>query len=174
MSHSLRTHVLQCTRLPCPSPTPRAYSNSCPSNWWCHLTISSSVIPFASYLQSFPISGSFQMSLCFYIRWPKYWSFSFSTSPSKEYSGQISFKTDWLDFLAVQGTLKRLLQHHSSKASILWCSAFFTVQLTSIYNYWKKLWLDGLCWQSNISAFRLSSLIIAFLPRSKHLLISWL
>ena len=73
-----------------------------------------------------------------HIRWPKYWSFSFSSSPSKEYSGLISFRIDWFDLLAVQGTLKSLLQHHSSKASILWCSAFFMVQLTSIYDYWKN------------------------------------
>ena len=73
------------------------------------------------------------------IRWPKYWSFSFSINRSNEYSGLISFRTDWLDLLAVQGTLKSLLQHHSSKASILWCSAFFIVQLlTSIHDYWKN------------------------------------
>ena len=76
------------------------------------------------------------------IRWPKYWSFSFSISPSNEYSGLISFKIDWLDLLAVQGTLKSLLQHYSTKASILWRSAFFTVQLTSIHDYWKNHSLD--------------------------------
>ena len=77
------------------------------------------------------------------IRWPEYWSFSFSISPSKEYSGLISFRIDWLNLLAVQGTLKSLLQHHSSKASILWCSAFFIVQLsTSIHDYWKNHSLD--------------------------------
>ena len=201
-------------RLPCPSPTPRACSNSCPLSQWGHTTISSSVIPFSTCLQSFPASGSFPMgqfftsggqsigssasasvllmniqdwfpffsfsdffhsslswdieysSLCYIvgpclciilirvywyqvhpklpihpslppsiflsirvfscelvlpIRWPKYWSFSFSISPSNEYSGLISFTIDWLDLLAVQGTLKSLLQHHSSKASILWC-----------------------------------------------------
>ena len=73
-----------------------------------------------------------------HMRWPKYWSFSFSISPSKEHPGLISFRMDWLDLLAVQGTLKSLLQHHSSKASILWCSAFFTVQLTSIHDHWKN------------------------------------
>ena len=73
-----------------------------------------------------------------YIRWPKYWSFNFSNSPSNEYSGLISFRMDWLDLLAVQGTLKSLLQHHSSKASILQLSAFFKVQLTSIHDYWKN------------------------------------
>jgi len=76
------------------------------------------------------------------IRWPKYWSFSFSIIPSKEHPGLISFRMDWLDLFAVQGTLKSLLQHHSSKASILWRSAFFTVQLTSIHDYWKNHSLD--------------------------------
>ena len=96
------------TRLPCPSPTPGAYSNSCRSSWWCHPTISFSVVTFSSCLQSFPASGSFQMNesvLC--IMWPKYWSFNFSISPSNEYSGLISFR---MNLLAVQGTLKSLLQ----------------------------------------------------------------
>ena len=93
-------------------------------------TISSSVVPFC--LQSFPASGSFQMSvLC--IRWPKYWSFSFSISPSNEHPGLISFRMDWLDLPAVQRTHKSLLQHYSSKASILWHSAFFIVQLSHPY-----------------------------------------
>ena len=88
--------------------------------------ISSSAIPFSSCLQSLPASGSFPMSqLC--MRWPKYWSFSFSISPSNEHPGLICFRMDWLDLLAVQGTLKSLLQHHSSKTSIFQCSAFFTV-----------------------------------------------
>ena len=86
-----------------------------------------SVFPFPSLLQSFPAPGSFQMS---HIRWPKFWSFSFNISPSSEYSGLISFRMDWLDLIRVQGTLKSLLQHHSSKASILRCSAFFIVQLS--------------------------------------------
>ena len=128
----LRPHGLQHTRLPCPSPTSRACPNSCPSSQWCHPTISPSVIPFSSRLQSFPASGSFPMSQFFassgqsevFLKW----SFSFSISPSHEYSGLISFRTDWLDLLAVQGTLKNLPQHHSSKASILGCSTFFVVQ----------------------------------------------
>ena len=91
----------------CPSPTPGAYSNPCPSSRWCHPAISSSVSPFSSCPQSFPASESFQMSQ-FRIRWPKYWNFSFSISPSSEYSGLISFKIDWFDLLAVQGTLKSL------------------------------------------------------------------
>ena len=91
-------------RLPCPSPTPKAYSNSCPSSWWFHPTISSSVIPFSSRLQSFPVSGSFQMSQFFTSGGQKFWSFSFSISPSSEYSGLISFRMDWLDLHAVQET----------------------------------------------------------------------
>ena len=131
MSHSLGPQGLQHTRLPCPSPTPRAYSNSCPESQWCHSTISSFVIPFSSCLQSFPRSGSFQMKG--HIRWPKYWSFSFSISPSNEYSGLISIWMEWFDLLAVQGTLKSLLQYHSSKTSILWCSAFSMVQVSHPY-----------------------------------------
>ena len=131
MSDSLRPHGLQHTRPPCPSPTPGVYSNSCPSNQWCHSTISSSVIPFSSRLQSFPASGLSQMVFsALHIRWPKYWSFSFNISPPNEYSRLVSFRMDWLDLLAVQGTLKSLLQHHSSKASTLLCSAFFMVQLS--------------------------------------------
>ena len=134
VSDSLWPHGPQHSRPPCPSPTPGVYPNSCPLSWWCHPAISSSVIPFFSCPQSFPASGSFPMSqpfLC--IRWPKYWSFSFSINPSSEHPGLISFMMDWLDLLAVQGTLKSLLQHHSSKASVLLHSAFFTVQLSHPY-----------------------------------------
>ena len=116
MSNSLWPRGLQHTRLPCPSPTPRAYSNSCPSSWLWHPIISSSVVPFASCLQSFPASGSFPMNQ-FFASGAKVLEFQFS--PSNEYSGLISFRIDWFDFLAVQGTLKSLLQLHSSKASIL-------------------------------------------------------
>ena len=130
VSDSLWPHGLQHARPPCPSQTPGVYSNSCPSSHWCHPIISSSVIPFSSHLQSFPASGSFQMSQFFCIRWPKYWSFSFNISPSNEHLGLICFRMDWLDLLAVQGTLKNLLQHHSSKASILCRWAFFIVQLS--------------------------------------------
>jgi len=134
MSNSLQPHGLQHARLPCPSPTPGAYLNSHPSSQWSHPNTSSSVVPFSSRLLSFPASGSvFSNELARHIRWPKYWSFSFSISPSNEYSGLISFRMDWLDLLAVQGTLKSLLQHHSSKASILRCSAFFIVQLSHPY-----------------------------------------
>ena len=87
-----------------------------------------------------------------HMRWPKYWSFSFSINPSNEHPGLISFRRDWLDLLAVQGILKSLLQHHSSKASIFWCSAFYRPTLTSIHDHWKNHSLDqtDLCWQSNV------------------------
>ena len=111
----------------------RVYLNSCPLSWWCHPTVSSSVVPFSSFLQSFLASGSFSNESVLHIRWPNYRSFSFSISPSNEHSGLISFRMDWLDLLAVQGTLKSLLQHHSSKESVLRCSAFFTVQLSHPY-----------------------------------------
>ena len=128
MSNSLWPHELQHARPPCPSPILWVHSNSYPSTRWCHQAISSSAVPFSSCPQSLPASvGSNESTHC--KRWPKYWSFSFSISPSKEYPGLISFRMDWLDLLAVQGTLKHLLQHHSSKASILRCSAFFIVQL---------------------------------------------
>ena len=125
VSNSLRPHGLQHARPPCPSPNPRVYSNSCPSSQWCHPTVSSSLVCFSSRLQPFPASVSFQMSLALCIRWPKYWSFSFSISPSSEYSGLISFRMYWFDLLLSTGLFKSLLQHHSSKASILWHSSFF-------------------------------------------------
>ena len=115
-----------------------------------------------------------ESTLC--MRWPKYWSFSFNISPSNEHPGLISFRMDWLDLLAVQGTPKSVLQHHSSKASILWHSAFFIVQLSYPYMTTRKTiaLTTDLCWQSNVSAFyMLSRLVITFHPRSKRLLISW-
>ena len=112
------------------------------------------------------------------IRWPKYWSFSFSISPSNEYSRPISFRIDWFDLLAVQGTLKSLLQHHSSKVSILWSSAFFIVQLSHTYmNTGKTIAVTIWTFVSKVMSLlfnTLSRFVIAFLPRSKHLLISWL
>ena len=112
------------------------------------------------------------------MRWPKYWSFSFSISPSNEHPGLISCRMDWLDLLAVQGTLKRLQQHHSSKASIFQCSAFFTVQLSHPYMTTGKIialtrW-TFVCKVMSLLLNMLSRLVITFLPRSKHLLISWL
>ena len=133
VSDSLRLHGLQHTRLSCLSPIPGVYSNSCPLSRWCHPAISSSVVSFSSRLLWFPRIRVFPSESVLHIMWPNYWSFGFSISPSNEYPGLISFRMDWLDLLAVQGTLKSLLQHHSPKASILWCSAFFTVQLLHPY-----------------------------------------
>ena len=111
------------------------------------------------------------------IRWPKYWGFSFSISPSNEYSGLISFKMDWLDLLAIQGTLNSLLQHHNLKASVLWCIAFFTVQLsysyiTAVKTIALNIW-TFVCKVISLLFNTLSQLVIDFLPRCKHLLISW-
>ena len=133
MSNSQWSHGLQQARPPCPSPAPGVYSNSCPSHLWCHPIISYSVVPFSSSLQYFPASGSFQISQLFALGGQSIGSFSFSISPPNEPPGLISFRIDWLDLLAVQGTLKSLLQHHSSKASIFRCSASFMVQLSHTY-----------------------------------------
>ena len=112
----------------------------------CHHVLPPSIFPSIRVLSNVSV-------LC--IRWPKYWSFSFNISPSNEYSRLISFRMDWLDLLAVQGTRKSLLQPHSAKASIFQCSPFFIAQLTSIHDYWKNHSFDqmDLCWQSNVSAF---------------------
>ena len=132
-SNSLQPHEPQHARPPCPSPTPGVYSNSCPLSQWCHPAISSFVIPFSSCLQSCLASGSFPMSQLLVSGGQSIGSFSFNISPFNEHPGLISFRMDWLDLLAVQGMLKSLLQHHSSKASILRHSAFFTVQLSHPY-----------------------------------------
>ena len=311
MSNSLRPHEPQHARPPCPSPTPGVHPNPCPLSQWCHPTISSSVVPFSSCLQSFPASGSFQMSQLFasggqsigtgslaennsgktawlagarchsravldislpsetfdnlssfrklqlhnlycsvrfshsvmsdslhefpwiaahqaslsitnswsslklrsiesvmpsshlilccplfllpptppsirvfsnestlHMRWPKYWSFSFNISPSNEYSGLISFRMNWLDLLVVQGTLKSLLQHHSSKASILWLSALFMVRLSHSYmTTGKTIALTRQTFVGKVMSLLfniLSRLGITFLSRSKPVLISWL
>ena len=129
MSDSLWPHELQHARPPCPPPTPGVHSDSRPSSQWCHPAISSSVVPFSFCLQT-PSIRVFSNELTLLMRWLKYWSFSYSIIPSKEIPGLISFRMDWLDLLAVQGTLKSFLQHHSSNASILWRSAFITVQLS--------------------------------------------
>ena len=168
MSDSLWPHELQHARPPCPSPTPGVYSNSCPSSQWCHPAISFSVVPFSSCPQSLPASGSFPMSqLC--MRGPKYWSFSFSISPSNEHPGLISLRMDWLDLLAVQRTLKSLLQHHSSKASILWRWVFFTVQLSHPYmTTGKAITTTRWTFVDNIMSLlfnMLCSLVMTFLPR---------
>ena len=126
----------------------------------------------------FPSIRIFSSELVIRIRWPKYWSFSFKISPSNEYSGLTSSRIDWLDLLAVQGTLKSLLQHHSSKASILRCSAFFIVQLSHPYMATgKTIALTRWTFVGKVMSLlfnMLSRLVIAFLPRSKCLLISWL
>ena len=147
VSNSLRPPGLQHARSPCPSPTSRVYSNSCPLSRWCHPTISSSVIPFNLLPPSiFPSIRVFSNESVLHIRWPKYGSFSFNISPSNDYSGLISFRMDWLDLLAVQGTLwesSPTPQFKSINFSML--SFLYSPTLTSIHDYWKKplLWLDG-------------------------------
>ena len=170
LSDSLRPHGLQHARPPCPPPTTGVYSNSCPLSQWCHPTISSSVVPFSSCLQSCLASGSFPMSQLFVSGGQSIGSFSFNIRPSNEHPGLISFRMDWLDLLAVQGTLKSLLQHHSSKASILWCSALFIVQLSHPYmTTGKIITLTGRTFVGKVISLlfnMLSRLVITFLPRS--------
>ena len=168
MSDSLQPHELQHARLPCPSLSA--------SSKWCYITISPSVVPFSSCLQSFQAWGSFPMSVL-HIRWP-IWCFRFSISPSFEYSGLVFFRMDWFDLLAVQGTLRSLLQHHSSKASVLQHSSFFMVQLSHPYlTTGKTIALTIQTFVSKVMSLLFNTLpkfVIAFLPRSKYLLISWL
>ena len=133
VSDSLRCHEPQHARPPCPSPTPGVYPNSCPLSRWCHPAISSSVIRFSSCPQSFPASGSFQMSQFFTSSGQRIEILASASILPMNIQGLISFRMDWLDLLAVQGTLKSLLQHHSSKASILRHSAVFIVQLSHPY-----------------------------------------
>ena len=134
--------------------------------------------PLLLLLSIFPSNRVFSSESALHIRWPKHWSFSFSISPSNEHPGLISFRMDWLDLLAVQGTLKSLLQHHSSKASILHCSAFFIVQLLHAYiTTGKTIALTRQTFVGKVMSLllnMLSRLVITFLPRSKCLLISWL
>ena len=139
VSNSLRPHGLQHARLPCPSLTPGACSNSCPLSQWCHQTISSSVVPVSSLLQSVPPLGSFAVSQ-FFTSGSQSIGVSASASVlSMNIQDWFPLGLDWLDLLAVQGTLKSLPQCHSSKASILQCSAFCMVQLTSTHDYWKTI-----------------------------------
>ena len=177
MSNSLWPHGLQHARPPCPSPTPRVYSNSWPLRWWCHPTISS-CRPLLLPPSIFPRIRVFSNESVLRIRWPKYWSFSFTTSPFNELPRLISFRMDWLDLLAIQGTLKSLLQHHSSKASFLWHSAFFIVQLPHPYmTTGKTIALTRQTFVDKVVSLlfnMLSRLVIIFLPRSECLLISWL
>ena len=152
-SHAVVVRLLSCVQL---SAQIGVCSNSCPLSWWCHLTISSSVVPFSSCLQSFPASGSFPRSQLFTSGGPSYWSFSFSICPSNACSGWISFRIDWFDLLAVQGTLKNLLKHHNSKSinsSVL--GLLYGPTLTSVHDYWKNHSFDYAdpCQQSDGSAF---------------------
>ena len=176
MSDSSPPHGLQHARLPCPSLPELTQLMSIelmmPSNHFilCH--------PLLLLPSIFPSIRVFAKESVFHIRWPKYWSFSFSISPSNEYSGLISFRIDWFDLLEVQGTLKSFLQHHSSKASILRCSAFFIVLLSYPYmTTGKTIALTRWTFVGKVMSLlfnMLSRLVITFLPRSKRLLISWL
>ena len=178
VSNSLLPHEPQHARPPCPSPTSGVYSNSCPLSRWCHPTISSSAVPFSSCLQSFSASGSFQKSQFFASGGQSIGVSASASVLSPEYSILISFRMDWLDLLAAQGTLKCLLQHHSSKASILRCSAFFIVQLSHPYmTTGKTIALIRQTFVGQVMSLlfnMLSRVVITFLPRSKYLLISWL
>ena len=176
MSNSLQSHGLQHDRSPYSSPTPRVYSNSCPLRWWCHPNISFSVIPFSSHLQSFPALGSFQMSQ-FFISGHQSIGVSASTSvPAMNIQDWLSLGlTNWI-FL--QSNCKSLLQHHSSKASILQHSTFFIVQLSHLFMTTGKT-VALTRWTffgKEISQLfnMLSRLVITFLSRSKCLLILWL
>ena len=177
MSDSLWPHELQYTRLPIhhqlqESTQTMSIVSVMPSN---HLIL---CLPLLLLPLIFPSIRVFSNESVLHIRWPNYWSFSFNISPSNEHSGLISFRMDLLDLLAVQGTLKSLLQHHSSKASILWRSAFFTVQLSHPYmTTGKTIALTRRTFVGKVMSLllnMLSMLVITFLPRSKHLLISWL
>ena len=141
VSDSLRPHELQHARPPCLSPTPRVYPNSCPLSQWCHPTISPSVVPFFSCPQSFPASGSFQMSTL-HIRWPKYWSSSFNISPSNEHPGLISFRMDWLNLLVIQGTQESSLTPQFKSINSLALSFPYSPTLMSIHDCWKNHSLD--------------------------------
>ena len=170
MSDSLQPHEPQHARPPCPSPTPGVHPNSMsiesviPSN---HLILCHPLLLLPSI---FPSIRVFSNESALLIKWSKYWSFSFNISPSKEHPGLISFRMDWLDLLAVQETLKSLLQHHSSKASILQCSAFFIVQLLHPYmTTGKTIALTRWNFADKIRSLllnMLSRLAITFLPRS--------
>ena len=175
VSDSLQPHGLQHARPPCPSPTPRVYSNSCPLSWDAiqpsHPLSSPSPLVF-------PSIRVFSNESAIHIKWSKYWSFNFNISPSNEHSGLIFFRMDWLHLHAVHGTLKSLLQHHSSKASILRHSAFFIVQFSHPYmTIAKTIALTRRTFVGKVMSLffnMLSRLIITFLPRNKHLFISWL
>ena len=173
MSDSLLTHRLQHTRLPCPSPTPGACSNSCPPSQWCHPTISSSVIPFSSCLQSFPASASFLMSQFFASGGQSIGASAIaSVLPMNIQDWYPLGLTGWIS-LQSKG-LSRVFSNTTNQNSLV-LSFLYGSTLTSIHDYWKKqLWLDGPLSAMSLLFNMLSRLVIAFLPRSKHLLISWL
>jgi len=175
MSYSLQAHELQHIRLPCPSLFSGVGSNSCPLSWWCHPTISSSVTPFFSCSQSFPTSGSFPVNWLFISGGQ---SIGASASVFQWIFRLISFRIDRFDLLIAQGTLKSILQHHSLKASLLWHSTFFMIQLSQPYMTTGKAidLIIGTFLGKVISLFfnMLPRFAIAFLPRRKHLLISQL
>ena len=152
--HSLWPCGLHHARLPCPSPSPWACPSSCPKSVMSsnHLILCRLLLLLPSVLPSIRV---FSSESALTIRWPKYWSFSFSISPSDEYSGLISLRTDWFDFLTVQGTLKSLLQQHNLKTSILVLSLLYGPTLTSVHDYWKNHSFDymDLCWQSHVWFF---------------------
>ena len=158
--------------LPCLSPTPGVYPNPCPLSRWCHPTISPLCCPLLLLPSIFPSIRVFSNESALHKRWPKYWSFSFSISPSNEHPGLI-FRMDWLDLLAVHGTLKSLLQHHSSKTSLLRHSPFFIVQLSHPYmTTGKTIASTRQTFVGKVMPLlfnMLSRLVITFLPRSKHL-----
>ena len=141
MSNSLRLHGLRHTRLPCPSPTPGACSISCPSSWWCNPTFYILLFPFPPPFNLSQHQGLFQVfssESVLHIRWPKYWSFSFSISPSNEYSGLISFRVDWLNLFAVQGILESSPTPQLKSINSLVLSFLCSPILISIHDYWKK------------------------------------
>ena len=169
MSDSLQPHGLQHARPPCPSPTPGVYPDLCPLSQWYHPTISSSVIPFSTCLQSFPASGALKWVSSLH-QVAKVLEFQHQHRPSNEHSGLVSFRMDWLDLLAVQGTLKSLFQHHTSKASVLQSLAFFIVQLSHPYiTTGKTIALTRWTFAGKVMSLlfnMLSRLVITFLPRS--------
>ena len=175
---SLLPHGLQHARFPCPSPSPGICSNSCPLSQRCHPAVSSSLVPFSSCLQFFPASRSSPKSWLFTSGGQSIGASPLSSVFPMEYSGLISFRSDRFDLHAVQGTLKSLLQHHSSKAWMLWCSAFFMVQLSHLYmTSGKTITLSMWTFVSRVMSLlfnMLSRFVIAFLPRNKGLLISCL
>ena len=177
MSDSLQPHGLQHTRLPLSFTISLSLLNFMSIESVMVSNHFSLCCPFRLLPSIFPTIRIFSSELTLHIRWPKYWSFSFSSTPSNECSGLISFRMDWLDLCAVQGTLKSLLQHHSSKASILQCLAFFMVQQSHLYLTTGKTIAFTFHFVGKVISLlfnTLSRFVIAFLPRSKRLLISWL